>query len=63
MAQLEGTENRVSVERMRYNDIVRGYNIKVKSFPGALFAKLFGFEIKKAFEAVEGAATVPKVQL
>lgn len=63
MSQLEGTENRVSVERMRYNETVKEYNIKVKSFPGSMFAKMFGFEVKKAFEAAEGAAIAPKVQL
>jgi LemA protein len=63
MSQLEGTENRVSVERMRYNDIVKTYNIKVKSFPGSLFAKMFGFGEKKMFEAETGAASAPKVQL
>jgi LemA protein len=63
MSQLEGTENRVSVERMRYNDVVKAYNIKVKSFPGSLFAKMFGFEVKKTFEAETGAAIAPKVQL
>ena len=63
MSQLEGTENRVSVERMRYNDLVREYNVKVKSFPGNLLAKLFGFDVKKAFEAEASAATAPKVNL
>lgn len=63
MSQLEGTENRVSVERMRYNDIVKEYNVKVKSFPGSLFAKTFGFGEKKLFEAEVGAASAPKVQL
>lgn len=63
MSQLEGTENRVSVERMRYNDTVKEYNIKVKSFPGSMFAKMFGFELKKMFEADKAAATAPKVQL
>jgi LemA protein len=62
MSQLEGTENRVSVERMRYNDIVKGYNVKVKSFPGNLLAKMFGFEARKMFEADKSAATAPKVQ-
>jgi LemA protein len=63
MTQLEGTENRVSVERMRYNDMVKEYNVKVKSFPGSLLAKMFGFEVKKQFEAETGAASAPKVQL
>lgn len=63
MSQLEGTENRISVERMRYNDMVKDYNIKVKSFPGSLLAKMFGFEVKSPFEAVKAAATAPKVNL
>ena len=61
MSQLEGTENRVSVERMRFNDIVKGYNVKVKSFPGNLLAKMFGFEARKMFEAQTGASIAPKV--
>ena len=63
MAQLEGTENRISVERMRYNDIVKDYNIHIKSFPGSVVAKMFGFEVKKAFESETGAAHAPKVNL
>ena len=63
MSQLEGTENRVSVERMRYNDMVKDFNVKVKSFPGNLFAKMFGFTEKKPFEADKAAATAPKVNL
>lgn len=63
MAQLEGTENRVSVERMRFNDMVKDYNIKVKSFPGNLMAKVFGFGERKMFEADKAAATAPKVNL
>ena len=63
MAQLEGTENRISVERMRYNDMVKEFNIKVKTFPGSILAKIFGFEAKKPFESETGAATVPKVNL
>jgi LemA protein len=63
MAQLEGTENRVSVERMRYNDMVNAWNVKVKSFPGVFVAKMFGFEAKKTFEADKEAASAPKVNL
>ena len=63
MAQLEGTENRISVERMRYNDMVKDYNIKVKTFPTVLFAKMFNFVTKKAFEAESGASSAPKVNL
>lgn len=63
MSQLEGTENRVSVERMRFNDVVKDYNIQVKSFPGNLFAKIFGFGERKMFESDQGAASAPKVEL
>lgn len=62
-ADLDGTENRISVERMRYNDIVKEYNVKVKSFPGNLLAKMFGFEVRKMFESQTGAENAPKVQL
>jgi LemA protein len=61
-AQLEGTENRISVERMRYNDMVKEYNIKVKTFPGSLFAHIFGFEVKKTFEADTDAKKAPQVK-
>jgi LemA protein len=61
-AQLEGTENRISVERGRFNDAVRAYNTAVKSFPAALYAGLFGFHEKPYFAATPGAETPPKVQ-
>ena len=63
IAELSGTENRVAVERMRYNEIVRDYNVSVKSFPGSLIAGLFGFAPRTPFEAQEGAETVPKVTI
>ena len=63
MAELAGTENRISVERMRYNEMVRDYNISVKTFPKSLAASLFGFHARTMFEAAAGADTVPKVQL
>ena len=63
MSQLEGTENRISVERMRYNDMVKEYNVKVKTFPMALFARQFGFDVKQTFESEAAAATVPAVSL
>ena len=63
MSQLEGTENRISVERMRYNEMVKEFNIKVKTFPGSILAKLFGFEVKNAFEADKAAEQAPKVNL
>lgn len=61
MSQLEGTENRVSVERVRYNDTVQSYNLKTKRFPGMIFAKLFGFDARPYFEAAQGSDTAPKV--
>lgn len=62
MIQIEGTENRISTERQRYNKTVEIFNIKVKRIPGALFANLFGFEPYTRFESVEAAAEAPKVQ-
>lgn len=61
MAEIAGTENRISVERMRYNEIVRDYNVRVKVFPGSLVASLFGFGPRTMFEAQTGADTAPKV--
>ena len=63
MAQLEGTENRISVERQRYNDTVRDYNLKTKRIPGAWVAALFGFEDEQYFEAAAGSETAPAVDL
>lgn len=63
MAELSGTENRVSVERMRYNEVVRDYNVKVKTFPSALVASMFGFSPRTMFEAETGADTVPEVNI
>jgi LemA protein len=60
-AQLEGTENRISVERMRYNDTAREYNTARQRFPTALFAGMFGFKEKAYFRAEPGAAQAPKV--
>jgi LemA protein len=63
MAQLEGTENRISVERMRYNDFVRSLNVMVKRIPGRWLASWFGFGEGSYFEAAEGAEEVPEVVL
>ena len=63
MSQLEGTENRVSVERSRFNDEIRAYNLNVKTFPKSLMAKLFSFDERAYFEAVESSAVAPKVEL
>jgi LemA protein len=61
-AQLEGTENRISVERQRFNETVQGFNTSLRRFPGNIFAGMFGFKARGYFEAVEGAATAPTVQ-
>lgn len=61
-AQLEGTENRITVERGRYNDIAKDYNTKMRTFPINIFAKLFDFEKKPYFEAEKGAEKAPEVK-
>jgi LemA protein len=61
-AQLEGTENRINVERNRYNETATDYNKSVRRFPGALFASVFGFEQKAQFRAQEGAQNAPTVE-
>ncbi|MFA6407682.1 MAG: LemA family protein [Candidatus Paceibacterota bacterium] len=61
MAQLEGTENRVSVERGRFNDAVRDLNAATKRFPGTIIASIFGFKERAYFEAAKGAENAPKV--
>ena len=60
-AQLEGTENRISVERGRFNEAVQAYNTAVKSFPAVFYAGFFGFKEKPYFAATPGAETPPKV--
>jgi LemA protein len=60
-SQLEGTENRIAVERMRYNDNVRDYNTRLKRMPGSIIAGMYGFTPKLYFEAEKGAEVVPKV--
>ncbi len=62
MSQLEGTENRVSTERMRFNKNVESYNLKVMRFPSSVIASVFGFENRAYFEAVEEAAKAPEVK-
>jgi LemA protein len=64
MTQLEGTENRISVERRRYNDLVTDFNKRLRVFPNNLINDWFlNFEEKERFEAVEGAETAPEVDL
>ncbi len=59
--QLEGTENRIKVERDRFNEAVKGYNVAVKRFPGNIIAGMTGFESKGYFEAESGAEKAPDV--
>lgn len=61
MDELAGTENRVSVERGRYNERVQEYNLAVKRFPARLFAAVFGFDERVFFKAKEGADQAPEV--
>ncbi|MDF1612770.1 LemA family protein [Stygiobacter electus] len=61
-AQLEGTENRITVERQKFNQVVQEYNTAIKRFPGMLIANFGGFREKQYFKAAEGAEEVPKVQ-
>lgn len=61
-AQLEGTENRISVERKRFNEAVQEYNTMIKRFPASMLAGMFGFREKQYFKAVQGAEVPPKVE-
>lgn len=60
-SQLEGTENRISVARTRYNESVQGYNTYIRKFPNNIFAGMFGFERKAPFQAEAGAENAPDV--
>lgn len=62
MAELAGTENRVAVERSRYNEVVRDFNVQVKSFPGGMLARFFGYVPRTMFDAATGAENAPKVE-
>jgi LemA protein len=61
-AQLEGTENRISVERRKFNLSVQNYNTTIKRFPAAFFAGIFGFREKSYFKSTAGSETPPKVE-
>lgn len=63
MIQLEGTENRISVERKSYNDTVLGYNQSIKMFPRSILAAIFGFGSRTYFEVTAEAKVNPKVDL
>lgn len=62
MAQLEGTENRISVERRNFNEIAKEYNTNIRRFPKNILAGLFGFERRPYFEAQEGTEKAPEVK-
>lgn len=61
-AQLEGTENRIAVERRKFNESVKNYNAYIRQFPKNMIAGMFGFVPKPYFEATAGAENVPKVE-
>ena len=61
-AQLEGTENRISVERNRFNDVAKSYDVTIQRFPKSIIAALFGFEKKPYFEAEKGSEKAPTVK-
>ncbi|HNQ59198.1 MAG TPA: LemA family protein [Bacteroidales bacterium] len=61
-SQLEGTENRIAVERRKFNEMAQAYNKSIRTFPRNIIANMFRFERKAYFEATEGAEQVPKVE-
>lgn len=61
-AQLEGTENRITVERKRFNEVAQGYNTYIRSFPNNILSGMFGFQQKAYFTAESGAEKAPKVE-
>ena len=61
-AQLEGTENRITTERMKFNETAKEYNTLIRKFPKSIIASIFGFEKKGYFEAQEGAENAPKIE-
>lgn len=61
-AQLEGTENRISVERRKFNETAKAYNTNIRRFPKNIIAGLFGFEKRPYFEAAEGTESAPEVK-
>ena len=61
-SQLEGTENRIAVERRKFNETVRGFNTSIRKFPASMIAGITGFDEKGYFEAVAGAETAPVVE-
>lgn len=61
-AQLEGTENRITVERMKFNEVTKDYNTYIRTFPAVIAAKILGFKQRAYFESQPGAQTAPKVE-
>lgn len=61
-AQLEGTENRIAVERRKFNEATKSYNAYIRKFPQVIYSGWFGFEKKSYFEAQQGAEKAPEVQ-
>ena len=61
-AQLEGTENRISVERRNFNEVARSYNTSIRTFPKTIIAGMCGFDKRPYFEAEEGANKAPEVK-
>ena len=61
-AQLEGTENRIAVERRKFNQVTKDYNVYIRRFPAKVFANMYGFDQKPYFEAKEGAENAPEVK-
>jgi len=61
-SQLEGTENRIAVERKRFNEAAKAYNLSIRVFPNSMLAGMYGFEKKAYFKAEEASKTAPKVE-
>lgn len=61
-AQLEGTENRIATERMKFNETAKEYNTMIRKFPKSILASVFGFDKKPYFEAQAGAEKAPEIQ-
>jgi LemA protein len=61
-AQLEGTENRITVERMKFNEATQDFNAYIRQFPQIMFSKMFGFKEKPYFQAAESAQKAPEVK-
>jgi LemA protein len=62
MTELEGTENRIAVERRKFNEVVQEYNAYIRKFPNNMTAGMFGFEKKGYFQAQAGSDKAPKVE-